>query len=71
LKRAAERAWGEGIDVLFWGHFHTTWEWTNGDHLALIIPAWLETRRSVLVDGDGTWIYVDSDLKPCGDDPKS
>ena len=68
LKRAAERAWSEGIDVLFWGHFHTTWEWKDRDHLALIIPAWLETRRSVLVDGGGTWSYVDSDLTPCGDE---
>ena len=64
LKRAAEHAWGDGIDVLFWGHFHTTWEWTDGSHLALIIPAWLETRSSVLVDDDGTWSYVGGDMKP-------
>ena len=35
-----------------------------------LITAWLETRRSVLVDGDGSWIYVDSDLAPCGDEAK-
>ncbi len=71
LKRAAERAWREGIDVLFWGHFHSTWEWKGDDRLALIIPGWLETRWSVLVDGDGSWIYVDSELRPCGNDPES
>lgn len=63
LKRAAERAWDEGVEVLFWGHFHSTWEWKNDRHLALIIPAWLETRRSVLVDADGSWSYVDSNWK--------
>ena len=66
LKRAAESAWDEGIDVLFWGHFHSTWEWQRDNRLALIIPAWLETRRSVVVDTDGSWTYVDSDLKQWG-----
>jgi len=71
LKRAAERAWHEGIDVLFWGHFHSTWEWKRDNRLALIIPAWLETRRSVLVDPDGSWTYVDSGLKPWGIEAES
>jgi UDP-2,3-diacylglucosamine pyrophosphatase LpxH len=71
LKRAAERAWHEGIDVLFWGHFHSTWEWKRDNRLALIIPAWLETRRSVLVDPDGSWTYVDSGLKPLGIEAES
>ncbi len=62
LKRAAERAWIEGVNVLFWGHFHSTWEWKRDNRLALIIPAWLETRRSVLVDPDGSWTYVDDKL---------
>jgi UDP-2,3-diacylglucosamine hydrolase len=71
LKRAAARAWHEGIDVLFWGHFHSTWECKRDDHLALIIPAWLETRRSVLVDPDGSWTYVDNGLKPWGTEVES
>jgi UDP-2,3-diacylglucosamine hydrolase len=71
LKRAAERAWHEGIDVLFWGHFHSTWEWKRDNRLALIIPAWLETRRSVLVNPDGSWTYVDSGLKPSGIETES
>ncbi len=70
LKRAAERAWREGIDVLFWGHFHSTWEWKRDNRLALIIPAWLETRRSILVDADGSWTYVDSGLNPYGNEPE-
>jgi UDP-2,3-diacylglucosamine pyrophosphatase LpxH len=64
LGNAARRAWAEGVDVLFWGHFHTTWECRDGDRLALIIPAWLETRHSVLVETDGSWCYVDSMLNP-------
>ena len=68
LKRAAERAWYEGIDVLFWGHFHSTWEWKRDNRLALIIPAWLETRRSVLVDPDGSWTYVDDRLRSWRDE---
>jgi len=64
LQKTARRAWAEGVDTLFWGHFHTTWECRDGDRLALIIPAWLETRRSVLVAEDGGWLYVDSALTP-------
>jgi UDP-2,3-diacylglucosamine hydrolase len=65
LKRAAEKAWEEGIDVLFWGHFHTHWECRSGDRSAQIIPAWLETRGGVMVDADGGWSWVDSDLRSC------
>jgi len=64
LKKWARGAWTDGVDILFWGHFHTTWECRDGDRLALIIPAWLETRRSVLVATDGSWQYVDSALDP-------
>jgi len=64
LEKCAARAWKEGVDVLFWGHFHTAWECRQGDHLAMIIPAWLETRCSVLVEPDGAWSFVDSRLEP-------
>jgi UDP-2,3-diacylglucosamine pyrophosphatase LpxH len=64
LKKAARRTWAEGVDILFWGHFHTTWELRDGERLALIIPAWLETRHSVLVGTHGRWRYVDSVLNP-------
>ena len=62
LQRSASLAWEEGIDVLFWGHFHTHWECREGDRLAMILPAWLETRTSVLVYPDGTWHCVDTNL---------
>ena len=62
LKRTAETAWRDGIDVLFWGHFHTPWDHREGDRLAMIIPAWLETRKSVAVDDMGEWRFVDESL---------
>ena len=65
LERNAISAWGAGIDVLFWGHFHTHWEYRDGECLAMIIPAWLETRTSVLVHPDGKWHTVDSNLARC------
>lgn len=65
LQRNAEAAWAAGIDVLFWGHFHTHWECRDGDQLGMIIPAWLETRTSVLVHPDGRWTTVDADLERC------
>jgi len=66
LRRSASSAWAGGIDVLFWGHFHTVWEFRDGDRLAMIIPAWLETRTSVLVHPDGAWHSVDAKLESCG-----
>jgi len=65
LRRSASSAWAEGVDVLFWGHFHTHWEQRDGERLALIIPAWLETRTGVLVESDGTWHPVDVHLQRC------
>jgi len=64
LKKCGAEAWAEGVGTLFWGHFHTPWSYGDGDHEAMIIPAWLETRASVLVDGSGEWSLVDSDLEP-------
>ena len=66
LRRSAVSAWADGIDVLFWGHFHTLWEYQDGDRLAMIVPAWLETRTSVLVHPDGAWHSVDPKLESCG-----
>jgi len=65
LRRSASSAWEEGINVLFWGHFHTYWECRERDHLAMILPAWLETRTSVLVHPDGAWHGVDANLESC------
>ena len=66
LTRAAEKAWQEGVDVLFWGHFHTHWKCRNGDRSAHIIPAWLETRCGVMVEPNGKWNWINSHLGPCG-----
>ncbi|MDX2437805.1 MAG: metallophosphoesterase family protein [Acidobacteriota bacterium] len=63
LEKSAYRAWAEGIGTLFWGHFHTPWMCRDGDHEALIIPAWLESRTSVLVDAGGGWSLVDDDFE--------
>jgi UDP-2,3-diacylglucosamine hydrolase len=64
LERSAAVAWKEGVQTVFWGHFHTPWMCSDGDREALIIPAWLENRTSVLVDDGGGWTVVDDDLQP-------
>ena len=64
LERSAEEAWAEGVGTLFWGHFHTPWRYGDGAHEALIIPAWLESRSSVMVDGKSGWSLVDDNLEP-------
>ena len=64
LRRYAEVAWGRGVDIVFWGHFHTPWRCRNGSgNEALIVPAWLENRTSILVEPDGRWDLVDDSLK--------
>jgi UDP-2,3-diacylglucosamine hydrolase len=63
LERSAAEAWADGVGTVFWGHFHTPWMCSDGDHEALIIPAWLENRSSVLVRGDGGWSLVDDSLQ--------
>ena len=68
LRRSAARAWAEGIDVLLWGHFHRVWWYSAGDRQAMVVPAWLETRQSLVVDADGAWALVDQQLLP--DDPE-
>jgi UDP-2,3-diacylglucosamine hydrolase len=65
LCRHAKEAWEDGIDVLFWGHFHALWEYREADRLAMIVPAWLDSRSCVLVQADGSWYCVDTDLDIC------
>jgi len=64
FRRTAAEAWAEGIDVLMWGHFHTLWRINDGDRLAMVVPAWLETEGSVLVAAEGSWQWVDTNLEP-------
>lgn len=61
LRRTATLAWADGIDVLLWGHFHGWWEYSDNDHLAMVVPAWLDSSRSLAVhaNGDSTWLTHD------------
>lgn len=63
LERSAAEAWADGVGTVFWGHFHSPWMCSDGDREALIIPAWLENRSSVLVRADGGWTLVDDSLQ--------
>lgn len=66
LRHAAEQAWSEGVDVLLWGHFHTSWRYTRDDHAAIILPAWLDTGKAALIDDAGKVLMVEKNLTPCG-----
>ncbi len=55
LEREAREAWGQGVDVLLWGHFHTPWETARESHRALVVPAWLETGTVLTIEPDGRW----------------
>lgn len=64
LVREARSAWDEGVDVLFWGHFHTPWICTRRERTALIVPAWLEFDLGIRVWDDGRWGLVEKTLTP-------
>ena len=64
LERTAHEAWEEGVDVLLWGHFHTGWACRQGDRLAMVVPAWMETRGCLAVADDGSWRWLSSTLEP-------
>jgi UDP-2,3-diacylglucosamine pyrophosphatase LpxH len=64
LRDAAEMAWREGVEVLLWGHFHVAWSYRRDDRIAMIMPAWLDTRQVVAVSGDGRWRVVQENLTP-------
>jgi len=64
LTQEARQAFAEGVDVLLWGHFHTTWRLVHDQRLAFVVPAWLDSRCSLLVEEDGSFKFVDSTLTP-------
>jgi len=70
LMAEAVAAWSEGVDVLLWGHFHSPWRCDRGGRTALVVPAWLEYRLSVLVEPDGAWRLVENSLTPPAELPK-
>jgi len=69
MLREARRAWDEGVDVLFWGHFHTPWICNREAHVALVVPAWLEFDLGIHVEVDGRWRLVEKTLTPPTDLP--
>jgi UDP-2,3-diacylglucosamine pyrophosphatase LpxH len=64
LRSFADRAFADGVDTVLWGHFHRLWRYRAGDHLAMVVPAWLETRVALSIDGDGAWALIDEELRP-------
>jgi len=64
LKREADKAFADGVDVLLWGHFHTLWRYDVAASTAMVVPAWLEHRLALLLQDDGNWIFVNPDLEP-------
>jgi len=66
LRRAAEDAWREGVDVVLWGHFHTPWFYRCDERSALILPAWLDFGRAALLDDEAGAVVVEKNLTPCG-----
>ncbi len=65
LRRAAENAWADGVDVLLWGHFHSAWEYSRDHRTAIILPDWLSTGRAALIDSNGEGVMVEKNLTPC------
>jgi len=66
LKTAAENAWNQGVDVLLWGHFHTSWQYSRDERHAIILPAWLDSGLAVLTDDQGGAWMVEKNLTPRG-----
>jgi UDP-2,3-diacylglucosamine pyrophosphatase LpxH len=66
LEQAARNAWAEGVDVLMWGHFHTSWQYRRDNRFAVILPAWLDSGLAALIDDDGPASMVEKNLTPCG-----
>ena len=66
LRAAARGAWNDGIDLLLWGHFHTTWSYHRDDRSAVILPAWLDTRSGALIGDHEPPVMVEKNLTPTG-----
>ncbi len=64
LRDEALRSFRRGVDVQLFGHFHSLWTLSEGEKTAMVVPAWLETRQSMIVDESGRWHGVDEELRP-------
>ena len=63
LQNEARQSFDEGVDVLFFGHFHSLWTFEAENRVAMVVPAWLETRTAVIVEDDGRWYAVGEDFE--------
>lgn len=68
LRASADATFDDGVDILLWGHFHSLWEYRRAGKLAMVVPAWLETRVALAVEPDGRWWLADQDLRPVDPD---
>ncbi|MEN8163640.1 MAG: hypothetical protein ABFS37_05880, partial [Acidobacteriota bacterium] len=64
LREESLSAFRRGVDVQFFGHFHTLWTFSDGEKSAMVVPAWLETRQALIVEETGRWHGVDEHLRP-------
>ncbi|RLE26776.1 MAG: hypothetical protein DRJ65_04810 [Acidobacteria bacterium] len=64
LRDEALRSFQRGVDVQLFGHFHSFWSFSEGEEIAMVIPAWLETRQSLIIDESGRWQGADEGLRP-------
>ncbi len=64
LRKEAEKAFSEGVDVLLWGHFHSAWRTLGREGLAMVVPAWLDYRTAMVVEGNGRWEVVNEFYAP-------
>ncbi len=63
LRAEALRSFDAGVDVLFFGHFHSLWTFETDGRIAMVVPAWLETRTAMIVEDDGRWYAVGEDFE--------
>ncbi len=64
LEQDARQAWEAGFDAVLWGHFHRGWRIEHDGRLGLVVPAWLDTDTSLLIEDDGSMRQVHDDLQP-------
>lgn len=54
LVREARKHFACGVDVVFWGHFHRYWAFSEGQRQAYVLPAWQEEGTVVYIEHDGS-----------------
>ena len=64
LTDAALRHFAAGVDVVFWGHFHRSWVFEQGDREARVVPGWVETGAVVWIGEDGKPVVETGEKRP-------